>query len=74
MSDIATKRIAEYISDLGIKISSVSRETGIPDGILRRSLSTRERSLRADEFLKICYFLGKEPFDFARTDGGRSSA
>ena len=73
MSDVATARMAEYISELGIKISNVSRGTGIPDGILRRSLSAKERSLRADEFLRICNFLGKEPFDFARTDGGRSS-
>lgn len=62
--DRATSCIAEYVGKLGIKISSISRGTGVPDGILRRSLSAKERDLRADEFLAICNFLGKSPFDF----------
>lgn len=64
MADIVTDRIAQYVQEKGIKVSAISRGTGIPDGILRRSLSTRERDLRADEFLGICGFLEKEPFDF----------
>jgi len=66
MADVATNQVADYISSLGIKVSAISRGTGIPDGILRRSISTKERSLRVDEFLKICEFLKKEPFDFAK--------
>lgn len=62
--DKATNCVAEYVNKLGIKISSISRGTGVPDGILRRSLSAKERDLRADEFLAICNFLGKSPFDF----------
>lgn len=62
--DRATSCIAEYVGKLGIKISSISRGTGVPDGILRRSLSAKERDLRADEFLAICNFLGKSPLDF----------
>lgn len=70
MADVATTQVADYIDRLGIKVSALSRETGIPDGILRRSLSTKERSLRVDEFLKICEFLQKEPFDFAKNWSG----
>lgn len=72
MADAVTTRIAQYIKEKGIKVSAISRETGIPDGILRRSLSTEERNLRADEFLGICDFLGKNPFDFRENAGRRS--
>ncbi len=64
MADIPTEHLSSYITEMGIKISAISRETKISNGILQRSLSTRERSLRAGEFLKICDFLGKDPFDF----------
>lgn len=64
MADIATERISEYVQTRGIKISAISRETGIPDGILRRSLSAKERDLRADEFLGICEFLHENPTTF----------
>lgn len=67
MADVATTNMANYIETLGIKISAISRGSGIPDGILRRSLSSRDRDLRADEFLRICLFLGKEPFDFCKS-------
>ena len=62
--DRATTRVAEYVDKFGIKISSISRGTGVPNGILRRSLSAKERDLRADEFLAVCCFLEKSPFDF----------
>lgn len=64
MADAATERISEYIQTRGIKISAISRETGIPDGILRRSLSAKERDLRANEFLGICEFLHENPMVF----------
>ena len=64
MRDVPTLRIADHVNRMGIKLSVISRETGIPDGILRRSLATKERDLRAEEFLSICKFLGKQPFDF----------
>lgn len=65
MADVATNRIAQYVQEKGIKVSAISRGTGIPDGILRRCLSTKERDLRADEFLGICNFLEKKPSDFS---------
>lgn len=63
-ADQVTVQVAEYVSRMGITRSSITRGTGLPDGILRRSLTRRERSLRADELLKICRFLEKDPFDF----------
>lgn len=64
MRDLPTLKVAEHIDRMGIKISAISRGTGIPDGVLRRSLSTKERDLRAEEFLAVCQFLNKQPFDF----------
>lgn len=71
MTDVATERIAQYVQEKGFKVSAISRGTGISDGVLRRSLSAKERSLRADEFLGICDFLGKEPFDFRDSNSNR---
>lgn len=74
MVDSPTERVAQYVSEKGIKVSALSRGTGIPDGILRRSLCRKERDLRAGEFLKICVFLEKEPLEFAVTDEKIGSA
>lgn len=62
--DIPTLKLADYVERLGVKIAVISRETGIPDGILRRSLCTKERDMRAGEFLRVCRFLEKSPSDF----------
>jgi hypothetical protein len=64
MSDKATRLVSNYINKRGIKISAVSRGTGIPDGILRRCLSSQERDFRADEFLSVCMFLEVDPMLF----------
>ncbi len=66
MADICTTSISDYIDRMGINISALSRGTGISDGILRRSIVRKERSLRFDEAIAICEFLGKDPFDFYR--------
>ena len=34
MADKVTNYVADYVDKLGIKVSAISRETGIPDGIL----------------------------------------
>lgn len=71
MTDNATCILADYVNRKGIKISAISRGTGISDGILRRSLSTKERDLRADEFLGICDFLGENPMAFKAKQWGK---
>lgn len=63
-ADPATNLAADYITRCAISRAEISRSTGISEGILRRCLVQRERSLRADEFLRLCVFLGKEPMDF----------
>ena len=64
MADHTTSLAADYICRLGVKQSAISRATGISEGILRRSLSTRKRSLRAEELLAICAFLQVDPMRF----------
>jgi len=68
-ADAETNRVADYIQQLGIKYTCMARAIGIPEGILRRSLIKLERSLRAGEFLAVCRFLEKNPFDFAADTG-----
>ena len=64
------KNIAEYIKQKGIKLSAISRKTGISYSALYSSLmsTNKNRELRATEFIKICQFLEKEPMDFIGKD------
>ncbi len=64
-ADTATNLVADYVAQHGISRAALARGTGLSEGILRRSLSARTRSLRADEFLAVCRFLDKSPLDFA---------
>ncbi len=64
MADTTTNNISQYISEKCIKIAAMAKSTNISEGILRRSLSTKKRDLRADELLQVCTFLEKNPFDF----------
>lgn len=73
MADIATNNIADYIKGLNINIAALSRDTGVSDDILRRSIVRRERNLRADEMISICLFLRKNPFDFYQDEGRAGS-
>ncbi len=77
MADVCTTNISNFINRMGINISALSRETGISDGILRRSVVRRERDLRSDEFMAICKFLKRDPFEFyqarAETDARNST-
>lgn len=63
-ADPATNLVADYIARCAISRAAISRSTGISEGILRRCLVRRGRSLRANELLELCVFLGKNPMDF----------
>lgn len=63
-ADPATNLVADYIARYAISRAAISRSTGISEGILRRCLVQRERSLRANELLELCVFLEKNPMDF----------
>lgn len=62
-----TKNLARYVAETGIRISTMSKKTGIPYAALHDSLinDSRDRDLRVGEFFKICEFLKKNPMDFA---------
>lgn len=77
MTDTTTVNVANFIDRMGINISAISRGTGIPDGVLRRSIVRKERNLRSDEFMAICDFIQRDPFEFYRPtcpDEPRSNA
>lgn len=59
-----TKKVAQYVENLGINLSELSRQTGIPYMPLYKSMK-ESRELRADEFTAICAFLHVNPMDFA---------
>lgn len=59
-----TKKVAQYVESLGINLSVLSRQTGIPYMSLYKSMK-ESRDLRADEFIAICAFLHVNPMDFA---------
>lgn len=61
--DCATRAVAKYIREKGYSLLKMSEKTGIPYGRLYPCVSAK-RSLRADEFLAVCKFLEKNPFDF----------
>lgn len=65
-----SKNLSLYVYQKGINISAMSRATGIQRGILHASLSNsvkdeKRRSLKDDELVKVCKFLGVNPMDFA---------
>ena len=63
--DTATVLLSQYIRQMGIQLTVISRHTGIPYGQLWASLAHQgTRKLRANEFLAICAFLTKDPMDF----------
>lgn len=72
MADIATNNIADYIKGIGINISALSRNSGVSDNILRRSIVNKDRSLRFSEAIAICNAIGKNPLDFYPGSAGGS--
>lgn len=62
MTDNATIQLSKYIKERGIKVSSISRATGTLYGRLQRSLLKCSRPLTADEYLKVCKFVGYPVF------------
>lgn len=61
----ATKALAAFIKEKGIKISMIAKKTGLSENVLYTSLgSGRDRELRANEFLAICVCLAVDPLQF----------
>lgn len=64
---VVTKKLSNYVKAKKVNISALARETGVPYSALYNSLckEERDRSLRDDEFVAVCSFLGVDPMDFA---------
>lgn len=57
--------IAKVIDERGIKIKTVSERTGVRYSLLQPSLKGR-RELRADELLRVCFFLRVDPLQLLK--------
>lgn len=66
MVDELTKALGKTLRDTGINLKRLAVNTGIPYWTIYNSLGTngKSRSLRADEFMKICRALTLNPWDF----------
>lgn len=64
--DISTRNLGKYVRDKGFNLSELSRKTGVPYMALYDSLANekRDRSLRVDEYLRVCKHLGSDPMLF----------
>lgn len=63
--DNLTNRVAQYVRDKGISVVRIAERTGLPYGSIYPSLCANPtRSLRADEFMRICAFLDIDPEKF----------
>lgn len=73
--DTATQKIWEYITQKGIRPDDITQGTGLSLPLLQSSLCPGGgRELRADEFLSICLYLGKDPLEFADSHAGQKGA
>ena len=59
-----TQNLSQYIQNKGITVTKISEVTNISYQKLCRSLNTKNRDLRAEEFLLICKFLNVNPYEF----------
>ena len=64
--DNETRNVSKYVKEKGFNIAAMAKKTGIEYQSLYDSLirNSRERDLRAGEFMAICRFLEKDPEDF----------
>lgn len=70
-----TKNISNYVKDIGINLSELSRKSGVPYSSLYDSLGNenRLRELRANELTDICRVLRINPMDFADTEENKKA-
>ena len=64
----ATESVSAYIKGMGITVAKMSKATGIQSSVLYDCFDKKKtRKLNADEFLKVCLFLHKDPVEFSDT-------
>lgn len=55
--------VADYVRNMGIKQSWLAQKTGLTDNMISGILNGK-RKMTADEFVRICKAIGKNPNDF----------
>jgi hypothetical protein len=62
--DNITKAVAAYVKEKSLQIDVIAQGTGIPINVLKMSIEKGTRKLNVDEFLGICRFFNKDPYEF----------
>ena len=60
---VVQSKVAQYIEEQGIKQSWLAQKTGLTDNMISGILNGK-RKMTADEFVRICKAIGKNPNDF----------
>ncbi len=60
---VVQSKIAQYLEEQGIKQSWLAQKTGLTDNMISGILNGK-RKMTADEFVRICKAIGKNPNDF----------
>lgn len=70
----ATNALGEYVKENKVAVRKISESTGISYRKLQSSLKAHgTRKLRAEEFLKVCFFLKIDPYEFYEEAYGSSA-
>ena len=64
----AAIRLKNIVENRGVKLTAISKATGIPVDLISRSFLGK-RKLLADEFLSICSFLDLDASSFLKNAG-----
>jgi len=65
MNDV-TSAVSKFVKEKGFQIKVIAQRTGVSQNVLYNSFSGK-RKLRADEYLTLCDFFGKDPNDFRKS-------
>lgn len=60
---VVQSKVAQYLKEQGIKQSWLAQKTGLTDNMISGILNGK-RKMTADEFVRICKAIGKNPNDF----------
>lgn len=60
---VVQSKVAQYLKEQGIKQSWLAQKTGLTDNMISGILNGT-RKMTADEFVRICKAIGKNPNDF----------
>ena len=60
---VTQSKVADYVRNMGIKQNWLAEKTGLTESIVS-DIFRGKRKMTADEFVRICKALGKNPNDF----------